>query len=173
MDGPMTSCSVRRRASGARSRPLRSGRVSQPPRSVGHVSADPAPVCAIVKSIRARPDLATNRRGSHHFGHGQCASYSKDFQTQRLAKKFPLVGQCILQSATAAYSLIGATYYQWGVAASPDLARSILAVRRPRKKKKKKKKKTNAFNEGFILSPPPIERPRPRCRLSTLRQQSR
>jgi hypothetical protein len=116
------------------------------------VSADPHTVCAIVgRAVRARPDLADRIVVAAITSARPVRGYSKDFkQTKEIPCEWV---QCILQSAIAADPSSEHLIIDAALAAAPMLRDCILAVTPCPGQ--------NAFIPGYIIAPPPIERPSP------------
>src|SRR5436190_3398671 len=118
------------------------------------VRADPRTVCALVgRAVRARPDMADRIVVAAITSARPVRGYSKDFK-QPIGKEIPCEWvQCILQSAIAAAPSSERLIIDAALAAAPMLRDCILAVTPCPGQ--------NAFNEGLIIAPPPIERPSP------------
>ncbi len=116
------------------------------------VSADPHTVCGIVgRAVRARPDLADRIVVAAITSARPVRGYSKDFkQTKEIPCEWV---QCILQSAIAADPAAEHLIMDAALAAAPMLRDCILAVTPCPGE--------NAFIPGYIIAPPPIERPSP------------
>ena len=116
------------------------------------VSADPRTVCAIVgRAVRARPDLADRIVVAAITSARPVRGYSKDFkQTKEIPCEWV---QCILQSAIAADPASERLIIDAALGAAPMLRDCILAVTPCPGQ--------NAFIPGYIIAPPPIERPSP------------
>ena len=116
------------------------------------VSADPRTVCAIVgRAVRARPDLADRIVVAAITSARPVRGYSKDFkQTKEIPCEWV---QCILQSAIAADPASERLIIDAALGAAPMLRDCILAVTPCPGE--------NAFIPGYIIAPPPIERPSP------------
>lgn len=116
------------------------------------VSADPRTVCAIVgRAVRARPDLADRIVVAAITSARPVRGYSKDFkQTKEIPCEWV---QCILQAAIAADPGSEHLIIDAALGAAPMLRDCILAVTPCPGQ--------NAFIPGYIIAPPPIERPSP------------
>jgi len=118
------------------------------------VSADPRTVCTIVgRAVRARPDLADRIAVAAITSARPVRGYSKDFK-QPIGKEIPCEWvQCILQAAIAAAPNQERLIIDAALAAAPMMRDCILAVTPCPGE--------NAFQEPFIIVPPPIERQTP------------
>src|SRR5882724_1089753 len=118
------------------------------------VRADPRAVCALVgRAVRARPDLADRIVVAAITSARPVRGYSKDFK-QPIGKEIPCEWvQCILQAAIAADPASERLIIDAALAAAPMLRDCILAVTPCPGE--------NAFIPGYIIAPPPIERPSP------------
>ena len=117
-------------------------------------SADPRTVCTIVgRAVRARPDLADRIAVAAITSARPVRGYTKDFK-QPVGKEIPCEWvQCILQAAIAAAPNQERVIIDAALAAAPMMRDCILAVTPCPGE--------NAFQEPFIIAPPPIERPSP------------